>query len=385
MMRRIFCLGWMLLALVGTGMAAAPAASPELNGAIEQSRALCASGIAPKVPGYAVAVAVNGAIVWSEGFGFADLAAKVPVTTTTRFRVGSVSKPLTAVGLALLVEQGRLDLDAPVQKYLPEFPDKGAVITTRMLAGHLSGIRNYRGGEVLSNKPYPDLKSGLKIFADDPLEAPPGTKYGYSSYNWNLIGAVMERAAKQDFLAYMHDRVFQPLGMANTEADRAQAADPRRARFYEEDAAGKFVEAPPVDSSYKWPSGGFLSTAEDLARFGSALVQPGLLKPESRALLFTSQKTSTGKFTHYGVGWFVEPTVVYHGGDIIGGTAALLVLPQSHIVVAIACNRGHLTVGRFLGSSSLKNSPDHYSSALLVKKALAIADLFAPVASDKAF
>ena len=360
-------------------IAAAPPRGPGLADAIARGRAIVGADIAPQVPGFAVAVAVDGKIVWSEGFGYADLAAKIPATPDTRFRIGSASKPLTSVGLALLVERGRIDLDAPVQDYIPDFPEKEGVITTRLLAGHLSGIRNYRGMEMLSDRPFPDLRSGLRIFEDDPLVAPPDTKFSYCSYNWNVIGVVMERAAKEEFLQYMQDCVFKPLGMAHTRPDRAGAVDPLRTRFYEVDPAGKFITAPPVDSSYKWPSGGFLSTAEDLARCGSALLQPGFLKPESLKLLFTSQRTSAGKLTNYGIGWFVGRTMAYHGGDIVGGTSILLLLPSSQTVVAMACNRGPFTVGEDAGHAVLRKSAGRYSSAVLKKDALQIAKIFGPL------
>ncbi len=172
--------------------------------------------VASKVPGFAAAVAVEGKLVWSRECGFADIQAKEPVLSTTRFRIGSVSKPLTSAGVALLVEQGKLDLDAPVQKYIPDFPGKGAVITPRMLAGHLSGIRNYRGTEVFTNPPVASLREGLKIFENDPLESMPGAKFSYASYNWNMLGAVMEAAANQEFLAFMDEHVLRPLGLDNT-------------------------------------------------------------------------------------------------------------------------------------------------------------------------
>src|SRR4051812_33341105 len=110
--------------------AAAGVTSSQVESAIAQARALVEKDIASKVPGMSVAVAVDGQIVWSQGFGYADLKTHEPVTPSTRFRVGSVSKPLTAAGLALLVERGQLDLDAPVQRYVPDFPKKSAVITT---------------------------------------------------------------------------------------------------------------------------------------------------------------------------------------------------------------------------------------------------------------
>ena len=120
-------------------------------------------------PGLALAVAVDGKIVYSEGFGYADLEQRVPIWPTTKFRIGSISKPLTAVGLMELVQAGKVDLDAPVQKYVPSFPDKGAVITVRMIGGHLGGIRHYRGDEFLIQKHYDSVLEALQIFENDPL------------------------------------------------------------------------------------------------------------------------------------------------------------------------------------------------------------------------
>ncbi len=322
-----------------------------------QARTIIQTEIEPKVPGLSVAVAVDGKMVWSEAFGYADLEAKTPATPATRFRIGSVSKPLTAAGLALLVEHGKMDMDVPVQTYIPDFPEKEAPITIRLLAGHLSGIRNYRGSEAVSNKPYPNLRAGLKIFENDPLIAPPGTKFSYASFNWNTIGVAMEAAAKQDFLDYMQSAVFNPLGLTNTCPDLAGVIDPQRTQFYETDAAGKFLVAPKVNLSYAWPSGGFLSTSEDLVRFGSAMLQPGFLKPESRRLLFTSQKTSDGKLTHYGVGWYTGK-IALHGGDSVGGTSILLLDPSSRVVVAILTNRGHLALGKEDGRVKLVKLAD---------------------------
>lgn len=320
--------------------AAEPAA---LTAAIAQSRAIVLEKIAPKVPGVSVAVAVDGRVVWSEGFGLADLAAKKPVTPATRFRIGSISKSLTSVGLMLLVERGRIDLDAPVQRYVPEFPDKGAVITLRQLGGHLGGIRHYRGNEALLNRPFATVRAGLAIFQDDPLAAPPGTKYRYTSYGWNLLSAAMETVAGEDFLAFMDAHVLRPLALAQTRPDRKGAVDPARTQFYAGEAPDRFTIAPPVDQSYKWAGGGYLSTPEDLVRFGSAVMQPGFLRAESLTLLFTPQRTSDGKPTDYGIGWRIVRDaqghrVMLHTGGSVGGTSVLLLHPDTRTVVAMVCN-----------------------------------------------
>jgi len=311
--------------------------------AVARARAIVCDQLAGKIPGLQVAVAVGGKLVWSEAFGYADLAREVPVTAETQFRIGSVSKPLTAAAVALLYEQGKLDLDAPVQRYVPSFPDKGYPITTRQLAGHLAGIRHYRGDEFLRNRHFDTVLEGLAIFQGDSLLFPPGTKFSYSSYGWNLISAVVEGAAGQDFLTYMSRNVLRPLGLTHTAPDRVDSLIPNRTRFYERGADSGFVPAPPVDNSYKWAGGGFLSTAEDLVRFGSALLEPGFLKAATLELLFTSQKTNAGEATGYGVGWFVATDGrghrrVWHGGSSVGGTTAFGVDRDSRVVVAITSN-----------------------------------------------
>jgi serine beta-lactamase-like protein LACTB, mitochondrial len=373
------CRCFLALALAGFTASLHLSAQPALTNAIMQARTIIQTEIEPKVPGLSVTVAVDGKMVWSEGFGCSDLATKSAVTPATRFRIGSVSKPLTAVGLALLVERGEMDMDASVQKYIPDFPHTNPVITIRMLAGHLSGIRNYRGNEAVSNQPFQNLRAGLKIFENDPLESPPRTKFNYASYNWNVIGVAMEAAAKQNFSDYMEAAVFQPLGMVHTRPDLAGVVDPSRTQFYETDAAGKFITAPKVDLSYAWPSGGFLSTSEDLARFGSALLQPGFLKQESRRLLFISQKTIDGKPTHYGVGWYVGK-VAFHGGDSIGGSSILLLDTSTRTVVAILTNRGHLALDNENGRIKLSKLADGLAFNR-EKIALQIVKLFAPSAT----
>ncbi len=299
--------------------------------------------IARGIPGLSLTVAVDGKIMYSEGFGYADLEERVPVWPTTKFRIGSISKPLTATALMQLVEAGKLDLDAPVQKYVPSFPDKGAVITARMLAGHLAGIRHYQGDEFNIQRHYANVLDGLKIFENDPLVSPPGTKFNYSSYGYNLLSAVVESAAGENFLAYMQKHVFDAMGLADTAADQNTQIVEQRSRFYEKEKDGTLENAPYVDNSYKWAGGGFLSTSEDLVRFGSMLLQPGFLKADSLKLLFASQKTKSGEETGYGMGWGITKSpsgrVVYeHSGGSIGGSSQLMVYPETHVVVALVTN-----------------------------------------------
>jgi serine beta-lactamase-like protein LACTB len=176
---------------------------PKYAQAIEDGRALLQALVeSSKVSGLSVAVAVDGDIVWSEGFGYADLESRVPVTPLTKFRVGSVSKSLTATGLAVLYQQGKVDLDSDVRKYVPYFPEKQWPVTVRQLGGHLGGIRtyNYAGYDVYKNEfvstfHYNSVKEAMSIFKDSPLEHKPGAKYLYSSYGFVTLSAVIEGAS----------------------------------------------------------------------------------------------------------------------------------------------------------------------------------------------
>jgi serine beta-lactamase-like protein LACTB, mitochondrial len=296
-----------------------------------------------KPSGFAVAVAVNGKVIWTQGYGFADLEQKVPVTPETKMRIGSVSKPLTSAAVALLRERGKLDIDAPIQRYVPTFPDKGAPITTRQVGGHIGGIRHYKENEFETCAHYKSVVDALDIFKNDPLVAPPGTKFSYSSYGYNLISAVVQNASGENFLTYMRENVFTPLGMSDTVADEEDTLVPHRARFYDYANDGTYRNAALTDNSYKWAGGGFLSTPRDLVTFGSALLHPGFLKQDSLNLLFTPQHTTDGKPTPYGLGWFIhdkpgESRIYEHSGGATGGSAKLLLYPEQGVAFAWTMN-----------------------------------------------
>jgi serine beta-lactamase-like protein LACTB, mitochondrial len=326
-----------------------PVSSSRDAQAIEQARALVENIVrTQEIPGLSVAVARDGMVVWSEGFGLADVEQSVPVTPLTRFRLGSVSKVITAAGLARLIEEGRLDLDAPVQRYVPDFPKKEWPVTTRQLAAHTAGLRHYRPGDytgVLNGAPhFASVRAGLVIFENDPLLFEPGTRYAYSSYGWNLISAAIEGASSEEFLRYMKRTVFDPLGLGIV-PDHVDAIIPHRTRFYAREARGRPLEnAPYVDNSYKWASGGFLATAVDLVRFGSAHLQPGFFRQATLDLLFTARSAipPDGR-TSVGIGWRIGADdrgrrVLHHGGTIEGGRAMIMMFPESRVVVAMLAN-----------------------------------------------
>jgi serine beta-lactamase-like protein LACTB, mitochondrial len=184
-----------------------------------------------KAPGISAAVVQNGEFVWSRGFGMADLENSVPATSQTLYRIGSISKSITATAAMVLWERGKLDLDSPVQKYCPQFPQKRWPITTRELLGHLGGIRCYNVPETpyyesesdpeVGNVHHFDngIEGGLKFFANDPLLAQPGTHFNYSTQGYTLAGCAIEGASGKKYTKAVRENVLVPAGMLQTLPD----------------------------------------------------------------------------------------------------------------------------------------------------------------------
>jgi len=331
---------------------AAAAPDERYSDAVEEARRLArALVVEENLPGLSVAVAHDGRTVWAEGFGWADVEERERVTPRTVFRVGSVSMPLTAAAVGLLHERGRLDLDAPVQRYVPAFPQKQWPVSTRQLMGHVAGIRSPRfEHETLPRGRCASLDEALQIFDDDPLLFRPGTEYRASTYGWVLVSAVVEAAAAGPFSGFMAREVFEPLDMEGTVPDET-AEVPGLASFYFPRAfqradLGLQQDAPWVDYSCWAGAGAFLSTPSDLVRFGSAMLKPALLKAETIALLQAPLRLESGASTDYALGWKVESVqlagaparMVGHRGVAVGGTTLLMTFPDSGLVIAAASN-----------------------------------------------
>lgn len=339
-----------LAASAGSVSAAAQSAGPAVAdtnfaSSISLGRALLNEHMGyARVPGMQVAVWKDGRLVWSEGLGWADVENLSPVTPTTRFPIGSVSKALTAVAAARLVDRGVLKLDTDVRQYVPTVPRRHGRITPRMLGQHLSGIRHYRSGEEPGSRHFNSVTESLGVFLEDSLLFPPGTQYGYSSYGFNLLSAAMEAAAQKDFLTVLRDEVVRPLQLSGTMANEVDRLIPFRTRGYDW-KDGRRVLADVEDPSYKWAGGGLLSTAEDLVRVGAALIEPGYLSANSLSLLFTQPPLTNGERPPYGFGWELYNTkdgrqVRFHGGNLSYARAHLMILPADRLVVAHLANTG---------------------------------------------
>ena len=294
---------------------------------------------AQNIPAISVAVGVKGKLVWTEAYGYADLENKIPATTETKFRAGSIGKPWTMLALGKLYDQGSIEFDDALSDYLEQFKEKKYSVSIRQLAGHMGGIRHYKGFEYFSNKQYQSVKEAMEHFIDDPLKHEPGTAYLYSTYGYVVLGRLIELVSGKNYLDYMYEEVFDPLRMTNTIAENSGIEETNKAVFY---AKGGKRKARKVNLSNKWAAGGFLSTPTDMVN--SAHYATKIVSAQTLYELITRQKLPNGESTGYGMGWRLahiqsnNRQLVYHGGRSVGARAFLLLVPEEQVVVAICTN-----------------------------------------------
>jgi serine beta-lactamase-like protein LACTB len=299
------------------------------------------------IPGLSIAIAVDGEIIWAEGFGWADTASRAPITPRTRFRLGALSKPLTAFAAALLHDRGRLDLDAPIQRYVRAYPTRKWTLTTRHVLGDVGGVHRIRGdgNDAMPSGHCDSVGDGVDLLADDSLQFEPGTQHRYSIWGWVLASAVVEGASGARFKHFMAQQVFGPLGMDRTTTEESADLD---------DVAHDTARRP--DYSCLAGGGAFLSTPSDLVRLGSAMLRPGPLKAETIAAFQTPTRLVSGAPTTYALGWTVTSVqlsgtttrVVSHRGSPAGGSAALLTFPDLGLAIATTANGADASgIGQF--------------------------------------
>lgn len=318
--------------------------------------------------GVAVGIVHQGEVVYVKGYGLADREKNIAVTPKTVFNWASNSKPVGGVLAMQLVERKMLDLDADVRKYVPEFPDKGAVITTRQLLAHTSGIPHYSNGLVIPAsmrrrdfKAYENPVVGLDRFKNSPLLFKPGEKVSYSSYAYVLLSAVIQSAGRAPFLQQVNNRIAKPLGLASFQVDYPTANQPNWAVGYEKknDAI-----VPARDQAHYWKhaAGGFKSNVEDFAKWAQALVNHKLVKPETERQMWEPQKLADGTATKHSLGFIVagsedNPEISHNGGQDETRTRMVL-WPKTGDAVVVMCNSSFIKIDDFEKgvSKALKSS-----------------------------
>jgi CubicO group peptidase (beta-lactamase class C family) len=294
-----------------------------------------------KVPGLSIGF-MKGDEIWARGFGYADLENKLPARAESMYRLASVNKPMTATAVLQLAEKGKINLDAEVQTYVPYFPKKNFPVTVRQLLGHLGGISHYKDYEREGHfKDHKTTREAIAVFENFELVAEPGTRYSYSSYGYNLLGAVIEGASGVSYADYMRENIWKPLGMNDIRMDDPRDIIPNRVRGYE-NVAGQIINAEFVDISSRFAAGGTRGSVIDLLKFGKGVNDAKILSRASLDLMFNSMVTKSGDFTGYGAGWGTTPTngrfVISHSGGQQETSTYLFDFPSRNLVIAVMSN-----------------------------------------------
>ena len=299
--------------------------------------------------GVSTAVILHGKIADVRHFGWEDVADRVAASGETMYRWASVAKPLTGVAAMQLVEQGKLDLQRDVREYVPEFPEKEYTVTTEGLLTHTAGIVHYSNGDVIATErqyyvehPAADRVLSLDMFKESPLIAEPGTTYSYSSHGYVLLGAVIERAGGAKFLDQVKARVLSPLSMESMQPDYDWIDIEHRATGYRGSRIGLVSRGTDEEVSWKLPAGGWISTTHDLARFATGLLSDRLMRPESKAAMFTERSLTDGSGIGYGYGIGVLELhglkVYAHSGQQSAAASYLLICPSRNVGVVVMSN-----------------------------------------------
>jgi serine beta-lactamase-like protein LACTB, mitochondrial len=361
--RRGFLAGTSGLAFVGSS-AWAQTSKPGAGKAGEAGEAIIADMMQTwPIPGVSAAVYQNGAITWAGAFGYADMEWRIPSKPKTQFRIGSISKTIAAAVTARLIEKALIQLDVPISSYLFDLPQQHQATTLAQLLSHHGGVRHYiprdddykaQGGPI-NLREYPTTASALAVFINDPLLSKPGTAYLYSSFGPVLAQAVLEAATKKPYLQLVAEEVTTPLKLASMVGDVTANIMPGRTRYYQlsapfkesnPDIVGEVINAPLVNTAYKWSSGGIISTASDLVHFGAAHLAPGYLKADTLKLMFKPvSHTPPTESPEVGIIWRVSKDPkgrqrYHHTGSLEGCRAVLALYPESKTVIAFETNLG---------------------------------------------
>jgi len=302
-----------------------------------------------ELPGLALGVVRDAKTVKLQGYGLANLEWRIPATPETVFEIGSLTKQFTAACIMMLVEEGKIDLDESLGKYL-EVPEAWKAITIRHLLSHTSGIKTYNnlpGFEASRHLSAPEFITKISAF---PLAFPPGETFAYCNTGYNLLGFVIEKVSGQSYWEFLSARIFKPLGMNSTRSREQKTIIANRAVGYEKESNHLVNRDPELTDVFS--AGAIVSTVPDLIKWNAVLDSTNLLKFSSRQQMWTAFKLNSGKLSSYGFGWRVEDSKgrknIGHSGSTSGFSASLQRFPNDKLTVIILCNSGEQNIATIL-------------------------------------
>jgi len=296
--------------------------------------------------GVTAGISIQKNNVWLNAAGHSNKAAKKEMEAQTVVRTASIAKSMTAVAIMQLVEKNLVNLEAPIQTYLPDYPKKKeGVITVKQLLYQTSGIPNYASAkEAQTQKNYPNLSAAVDVFKDRDLQHTPGTAFAYATYNYVVLGLIIEKISELTYEEYMIKNIWEKAGMQFTGIEKYQQPHPNRTSLYHRNKKGKISLSKKENNlSNRIPGGGFYSTVEDLLKFGEAIINHELISKESLAAMLTKSNVEKPG-NPYGMGWFMyggeeNPQGCFgHSGEQTGVSAQLMIIPARETVVVVMGN-----------------------------------------------
>jgi CubicO group peptidase (beta-lactamase class C family)/uncharacterized protein YneR len=288
-------------------------------------------------------VSSRGKIIYKKAFGKASLEHDVPMKTNSVFRIGSITKQFTAIAILQLMEQGKLNLQDELTKFIPAYPVQGEKIRIEHLLTHTSGIRDYTSISDSVQRYKTDLKPAemISYFQNQPMRFAPGTRYEYSNSNYFLLGHIIEKITGKTYAQYLESNFFIPLGMTGSfYANDTKIIKDRAAGYTKNEKEIKNAEA--ISMTQPFAAGSILSTVEDLFKWQQAVQSNKLVKKESLDKAFKKYKLVDGKEINYGYGWRVgfiqESGSLWHGGLISGFMSMAMYLPEEDVFVTVLSN-----------------------------------------------
>ncbi len=293
-----------------------------------------------QIPGLALVIVRDGKTAKSAAYGFSNLEHKTPATLNTVFEIGSVTKQITAAGIPLLQQEGKLLVDDKISKFFSELPPSWTNVTVRHLLNHTSGIKSYTGLNGFELTKKLTQKQFIAALAPLPLEFAPGEQYKYNNSGYSLLGYIIENASGKNYWEFLGERIFAPLGMTTATNRQPSIVVPNRADGYER------RDGQPINRDYDltdiFSAGAIVCTVGDLAKWNAALDSDKLLSAASKEQMWTSGKLNNGKAHGYGFGWRVEPyrdhNNIGHSGSTSGFSASLQRFPDDKLSVILLCN-----------------------------------------------
>ncbi len=292
-------------------------------------------------------IARDGKVLVSKGYGMSNFELDVPNTPQTKFRIGSITKPFTAIAIMLLQQRGKLSVQDSICKYVADCPAGWQPITLHHLLGHTSGLAKHdKAADYLKAAMLPmSVMQLIEHFKNKPADFKPGEKFDYNNNGYILLGHVIEKSSGQSYEAFLRDNIFVPLGMANSGYDTHEPIIKNRAAGYlrpDDRVGGNLMNAVYIDQSQSFSAGALYSTTEDLLRLDHALSDDKLLSPKTKEAMFTPAIGEYGPAPNYGYGWFINRQfnrrAIFHPGGVPGFTGMMTRFPDDKLVIILLGN-----------------------------------------------